>query len=312
VSSIKIMNYQNKDCISFLKEIDNRTIDLIAIDPPYYRVVNDKWDNQWFTIDEYYKWCEEWISELGRVSKWSGSLWIFGFPQQLTHLLPLIENAGFTFRQQIVVNKGMRSVAGRTSANLKMFPTATESIFFFHYDAKNHIRDLLLDIKKKNNMNGNDMNELLGKATTGGGTFSCIASPKKPREHRTYPTKEDWKKLSTLGNLPSYEDVVYKFNIISGLTDVWDDINFYDRKEPKFHSTQKPIDLMDRIILSSSNPGDKVLDCFSGSGSTAVSCVKHDRNFVGCEIDEEYFKKSQERIQNTTKVETTSLLFGDE
>jgi hypothetical protein len=47
-------------------------------------------------------------------------------------------------------------------------------------------------------------------------------------------------------------EVVYKFNIISGLTDVWDDINFYDRKEIKFHSTQKPIDLMDRIVLSSS------------------------------------------------------------
>jgi DNA modification methylase len=79
------MNYQNKDCLSFLNEIDDRSIDLIAIDPPYYRVVNDKWDNQWFTIDEYYSWCEKWIKELGRYLKWSGSLWIFGFPQQLTY-----------------------------------------------------------------------------------------------------------------------------------------------------------------------------------------------------------------------------------
>lgn len=303
------MNYQNEDCLSFLKTIDDRSIDLIAIDPPYYRVVNDKWDNQWFTIDEYYSWCEQWIKELGRVSKWSGSLWIFGFPQQLTYILPFIEKEGFTFRQQIIVNKGMRSVAGRTSDKLKMFPTATESIFFFHYDARDYIRELLLDLKSKHNMNGKDMNTLLGKATTGGGTFSCIASTKKPREHRVYPTREDWKKLSTLGDLPSYDDLVYKFNIIPGLTDVWDDINFYNRKEVKFHSTQKPVELMDRIILSSSNPGDNVLDIFSGSGSTGVSCVRNDREFIGCEIDEDYYVKSRERIVSTTPLKNSFTLF---
>jgi DNA modification methylase len=304
------MNYQNKDCLSFLETVEDRSIDLIAIDPPYYRVVNDKWDNQWFTIDEYYSWCEKWIKELGRVCKWSASFWIFGFPQQLTYILPFIEKAGFTFRQQIVVNKGMRSVAGRTSDKLKMFPTATESIFFFHYDARDHIRELLLDLKSKHNMNGKDMNTLLGKATTGGGTFSCIASTKKPREHRVYPTREDWEKLSSLGTLPPYDDLVYKFNIIPGLTDVWDDINFYNRKEVKFHSTQKPVELMDRIILSSSNPGDKVLDIFSGSGSTAVSCVRHNREFIGCEIDEEYYKKSFERISNIKSNEMPISFFN--
>ena len=50
--------YKNEDCIEFLKSLDDRTVDLICTDPPYYRVVNDEWDNQWFTIDEYYSWCE--------------------------------------------------------------------------------------------------------------------------------------------------------------------------------------------------------------------------------------------------------------
>ena len=137
------MNYKNQDCIEYLKSLDDRAVDLILTDPPYFRVVKDQWDNQWFTSDEYYAWCEQWIAELGRVAKWSASFWLFGFPQQLTTLLPVIERAGFTFRQQIVVNKGMQAVAGRTSDKLKMFPTATESIFFFHYEARDHIRDLL-------------------------------------------------------------------------------------------------------------------------------------------------------------------------
>ena len=202
------MNYQNSDCISFLKSLDDKSIDSILIDPPYYRVVNDEWDNQWFTIDEYYKWCRTWISELSRVAKDSCSFWIFGFPMQLTEIVPDIRDAGFTFRQQIVVHKGMQAVAGRTSSKLKMFPTATESIFFYHKESRNLIRDLLQSEAKRLGMKGKDVNALLGKATSGGGTFACIASMKKPLEHRVYPTREDWTKLQTVMNLPAYDDIV--------------------------------------------------------------------------------------------------------
>ena len=48
------MIYKNQDCLEFLKSLDDNVVDLICTDPPYYRVVNDEWDNQWFTIDEYY------------------------------------------------------------------------------------------------------------------------------------------------------------------------------------------------------------------------------------------------------------------
>ena len=294
--------YKNQDCIEFLKSLDDRSIDLICTDPPYYRVVNDEWDNQWFTIDEYYSWCEQWITELGRVAKWGCSFWLFGFPQQLSTLLPVIERAGFTFRQQIVINKGMQAVAGRTSSKLKMFPTATESIFFFHYEARDHIRDLLQAERKRLGWKGNDVNAHLGKATSGGGAFACMASEKKPREHRVYPTRPDWIKLQEIMNLPDYDDLVYTFNIQTGLTDVWDDINFYDRKVQKFHSTQKPIALMERLILTSSNAGKSVLDIFGGSGSTGVACKLHGRKFIGCEIDENYYKQSLERIENTVTV----------
>ena len=296
------LNYKNQDCLEFLSSLDDDVIDLICTDPPYYRVVNDEWDNQWFTIDEYYEWCEKWINELGRVAKWNCSFWLFGFPEQLSTLLPIINKAGFTFRQQIVVNKGMQAVAGRTSNKLKMYPTATESIFFFHYEARDHIRDLLQRERKYLNWKGKDVNAHLGKAISGGGTFACIASEKKPREHRVYPTREDWNKLKQVMYLPEYDDVVYTFNIQTGLTDVWDDINFYDRKVKKFHSTQKPIPLIERIIKTSSNDGHKVLDIFGGSGSTGVVCKMHNREFIGCEIDEEYYNKSLDRIRTVEKV----------
>lgn len=295
----KEMIYKNEDCLTFLKSLKDRSVDLICTDPPYYRVVNDKWDNQWFTSDKYYEWCEEWIKELGRVAKWNCSFWLFGFPQQLTKLIPVIEEAGFTFRQQIVVNKGMQAVAGRTSDKLKMFPTATESIFFFHYEARDHIRDILQAEVKRLGWNGMNVNGHLGKATNGGGTFACIASMKKPREHRVYPTRSDWEKLKEVMSLPEYDDLVYTFNLPRGLTDVWDDIKFYDRSVKKIHSTQKPVSLIERLVLASSNRGQVVLDIFTGSGSTAVACKLHGRKFWGCELDPEYYKESLQRISET-------------
>lgn len=64
----------------------------------------------------------------------------------------------------------------------------------------------------------------------------------------------------------------------------------------RFHPTQKPLDLISELIKKHSNEGDVVLDCFSGSGTTAVACIETNRNFIGCELSEEYYNKSIERL----------------
>jgi len=69
----------------------------------------------------------------------------------------------------------------------------------------------------------------------------------------------------------------------------------------KFHPTQKPLELIKDLIRKHSNAGDVVLDCFSGSGSTAVSAYLTDRKFVGCEIDEVYYTRAMLRIKNIIK-----------
>jgi len=64
----------------------------------------------------------------------------------------------------------------------------------------------------------------------------------------------------------------------------------------KVHPTEKPFELMKILIENSSSKGDVVLDPFMGSGSTGIACRKTEREFIGIEIDEEYFKIAQERI----------------
>jgi DNA modification methylase len=277
-----------EDCNDFMKKLEPRSIDTVILDPPYFNVVNEKWDTQWKDLEEYLAWFKPIIQEISRISKHSCSLWLFGYAYQLSYLIPIVEAQGFSYRQHITIDKGLRSVAGRTSNKLKMFPTATEYVVYFHKESRGLIREYLQRKQAETKKSSKDINLHLGKAINGGGTWSTIAGVKQ--KNIQYPTREDWDKLSDLfGDMTmNYDDMVFKFNPIQGLTDVWTDINFYDTKYPKKHPTQKPFKLIERLLLCSTDEGDVVLDPFMGSCMTGLVCKKHGRHFIGCEKEETY------------------------
>ncbi|MAW08011.1 MAG: DNA methylase [Halobacteriovoraceae bacterium] len=70
----------------------------------------------------------------------------------------------------------------------------------------------------------------------------------------------------------------------------------YAKDRPSIHPTQKPVALLEDLIYTFSNKGDTVLDFAMGSGSTGVAAKNLNRNFIGIELDETYFKIAQERI----------------
>jgi len=80
------------------------------------------------------------------------------------------------------------------------------------------------------------------------------------------------------------------------------------KSEKKFgrHPTQKPEALLERIVLASTNPGDVVLDPFTGSGTTGVAAVRHGRRFIGIDMDSEYLegiarKRIEAELQDPSK-----------
>lgn len=110
-----------------------------------------------------------------------------------------------------------------------------------------------------------------------------VAIPKKTANTSLNPSGRDWK-------IP---------------TDVWDDIgNFHtmDKERIKGENNknirwQKPLRLIDRIILACTDPGDWVLDPYMGTGTTGESCIHLDRNFIGYEIDKFIFSLAKERLE---------------
>jgi site-specific DNA-methyltransferase (adenine-specific) len=65
----------------------------------------------------------------------------------------------------------------------------------------------------------------------------------------------------------------------------------------RFHPTQKPVELFQRILSDYSKEGDLILDCFSGSGTTAIACHNLKRRFICVEKDVDYWKASVERLE---------------
>lgn len=74
----------------------------------------------------------------------------------------------------------------------------------------------------------------------------------------------------------------------------------YSNVSPKdrIHTTQKPLGLMEDLLRIHSNENDTVLDCFSGSGTTALACHNLNRKFIGFELDETNYTKSIKRLND--------------
>ena len=82
----------------------------------------------------------------------------------------------------------------------------------------------------------------------------------------------------------SYDNGLYQYSIC--------------QDKGRFHPTQKPLAFMEELIKKHSNENDIVLDCFAGSCTTGLAALNTNRNFLGCEINKEYYDKSIERLKN--------------
>ncbi len=88
-----------------------------------------------------------------------------------------------------------------------------------------------------------------------------------------------------------YDNAIYEYPIQGG--------------KDRFHPTQKSLPLFEELVKKHSNEGDTVLDCFLGSGTTAVAALNSNRKFTGCELDKEYYTKSLERINKHIREDKT-------
>ncbi len=243
------------DCYEYMKIIPDECIDLIIADPPYFRVLKqEKWD-RFNSFEEYILWSEKYLKQCVKKLRLSGTLLLYGCSVSLSTMCALnkiLLDNGMYFVQEIILDKGIKSVAGRISNKIKMMPPVSENIFVYRKDAKPFVKSLLLGKQNEFGLTSKQIKEKLGMPLNGGGNWTKYCGN---TEFPLLPTKEHWNKICELFQIEiPYSNIEETYNGIFGLTNVWSDIDFYikDRKHP----SEKPVQLADRCVKVFSREND--------------------------------------------------------
>lgn len=245
------------DSLKWLASLEPESIDLIFADPPYNLGKAD-WD-KFDSHDDYIAWSLKWIELAARALKKTGSLYICGFSE----ILADIRRPSAEFFQ------GCRWLVWyyRNKANLtKDWGRSHESMLHFR--------------KSKQTT----FNVDAARIPYGDHTVKYPAHPQAESSQYGNGRKQrqDWQ--------PHPQGAKPKDVLEIPVTS-----NGMPEKTP--HPTQKPEELLRRIILASSNEGDLVVDPFVGSGTTLVCAEQLGRRWEGCELNEEYCSWATIRLE---------------
>lgn len=133
------------DCLEKMKDIPDRSIDLIIADPPYFEIVKEDWDNMWVNEDDYYNWCKLWIKEFSRIIKLDGKVYMWNWFDNICSLGYFAKQEGFFIKNLITWNRG----AGRERYN---WCSAKEELLFLslNKEIRLNIDRVLLDLDNPN------------------------------------------------------------------------------------------------------------------------------------------------------------------
>ena len=238
------------DSLAWLKSLPDGCVDLVFADPPY-NIAKADWD-VFPDMSSYLTWCDAWAGEASRVLSPSGSCYICGFSEILADVKVAVQRH-FKACRWIVWHY-------RNKANLgNDWGRSHESILHFRKSASTtlNVDDIRIPY---------GAHTLKYPARAQSGKTSAFAKSAAKRSEEWVP--------NPLGAKP--KDVF----------DIPTTCNGMGEKTP--HPTQKPEELLRKIVLASSKPGDWVLDPFSGSGTTLVAAEQLGRRWLGCDLSEEY------------------------
>ena len=247
----------NLDAIDLFRSLDDSSIDLIFADPPY-NIKKAEWDS-FSSQKEYVDWSLTWIKEAKRVLKSTGSLYICGYSEILADIKWAVSSLfkGCKWLVWFYRNKGnLGNDWGRSHESILHFRKSKDFTF--------NIDEVRIPYNK---------HTLKYPKRTQADT-SHFANGNENNQYVWEP--------NPLGAKP--KDVIEIPTISNGS---WE-------KYP--HKTQKPVDLLRKIILSSSNKGELVLDPFGGSGTTFAVSEAYERRWVGSELEKEFCQLIEDRV----------------
>ena len=308
------------DCLEKFKNIPDKSINLVLIDPPY-NISKAEWD-KWATVELYVDFMGKVFKECERVLKENGSFYFFhnDFLQMAELQCWINKNTKFIFKSLITINKSDNKYVKDLYGSMKHFRNylnVNEYCLYYTFqdetgltkiktDLNNFeiLREYFKEIQELLNLNKKQIMEQIGQKADH--CFRWRSSQWGLPTEETYNELINKFRIDKFKCFKKYEDLRQEYEkqryTFNGKEGIENNLTYSFRKEKKCkHPTQKPIKLMEDIIKISSNENDLVLDCFMGSGSTGVACINTNRRFIGIEMDDNYFEIACNRINEALK-----------
>lgn len=281
---IELNKIYNEDCLEGMKRIPDKTVNAIVTDPPYL-YLKHKLDREWDEDAVFEQW--------NRILKDDGFIVIFGRGISFYRWNVKLNDLGFEFKEEIIWNK--RYISNPLGNLLRVHETVSvltkkgsiKKVRVPYVEKKEFdLSSLENDIKRIKAAVGNEesLNNIL-EFIAGKNEGAFIGISKK---NSTTISSDIKGKDRGVGTMKAIRDGNIESSIITTKTERYKAI----------HPTQKPVRLLERLMNLVTDKDDVVLDPFSGSASTAIACQNLNRNYIGFEIDKEYYDKSLERIKN--------------
>ena len=311
------LRYEIGDCLELMKEIPDKSIDLVLTDPPYHKIKSVDWDNQHKSLVEYINWIGDIGREIHRLLKDNGSFYIFGDEKIISYVQVELDKYFVLLNSMVWYKRNNISI--KWAHNHRSYAPVSERFLFYSKQDRTGLESVMLDTSNFENLRGyfKNLQNYINKSLK---EINAILGNRKA-EHSFYwgstqwdlPTNEtyadlinhfkinEWDGFREYEDLRAeYEDLRRVFNYQPGIYEVID-IPIINDKENTKHPTTKPLELFDILVKASSNPGDTVLDPFLGSGTTLLACRKTGRNGIGFEINPDYEPIIRKRIMADTK-----------
>jgi len=308
------INLIKGDCLTESSRIESGSVDLILCDPPYGTMRGaqlDGWSDANTAWDMAIEPADLFVIA-NRVLRRNGKLVLFSQEPYTSRLITeAIPNIPFSYRMIWEKDHFANSLIAK-KAPVSYF----EDVLIFSKthdtDDLHPLRDYFKQCKQKSGMTNREFNYLFsdyyGKTEN---RDRSVLEHYWQSSQFTIPTREIYEDiLRPTGFFPlDYEslyeiDAKFKKNYAS-VFNLWEggkhksNILRYKKDYDGFHPTQKPVLLLEDLIKTYSNEGDRVVDLTMGSGSTGVACVNTGRSFTGIEMDEGYFAIAERRINES-------------
>ena len=278
------------DVLDGLKQTDSKTAQINIADPPYNigKYFGNNGDKR--ELDEYLKWCDEWIAECMRILKPKGTIFIYGFSEILAYISTRIP-----LKKRWLIwhytNKNMPTI--------KFWQRSHEAILCCWKEKPVFNEDEIREPYTDGFING-----AAGKIRPG--TIGRLSKNGKKTIYTAHPKgalPRDVIKIPTLAGGSGISERWFICKTCNGIFEPRE-LKKHKNHEIEKHPTQKPLALCDKLIISAKQKCGYVLVPFVGSGSEVVSAKKLNLNFVGFDLNPDYIKLAEERLRKTIKQTT--------